>query len=173
MPKKPLHTKHMLERTEDFEAAYKANQPLIYRFLFWRTKDQMVAEDLTSEVFQKAWRARSSFSGGSVPAWLHRIARNTLIDHWRQKRPLISAEIDSLELPADGLPLDEALDQALRAAQLQRAVAKLPPEMRSVVELRFMQGLSAREAGGKLGLSEGNIRIMQYRALKKLREYLQ
>ncbi|HXH27105.1 MAG TPA: RNA polymerase sigma factor, partial [Candidatus Acidoferrum sp.] len=71
-----------------FEAIYTANAPLIYNFMFWRTRDVMLAEDLTSHVFEKAWRMRTSFRGGSVQAWLYKIAGNTLIDHWRKKKEL-------------------------------------------------------------------------------------
>src|ERR1700722_7153722 len=86
MPRRTLDTSEMADANEGFEGIYKSNADLIYRFMFWRTKDKMTAEDSTSNVFEKAWRMRGSFKGGSATAWLHRIAHNTLIDHWRKRK---------------------------------------------------------------------------------------
>jgi len=172
MGKKSLHNNEMVDSSDEFEAIYESNQPLIYRFIFWRTQDKVLAEDLTSSVFEKAWRSRSSFKGGSAKAWLYKIANNTLIDHWRKKRELSLDENDGLEIASDDSSLDEALDQDILAAELRRALSRLPDDMREIVELRFIEGRSAREVGTRLGISEGNVRVIQYRALKKLRNYL-
>src|ERR1700685_3948687 len=96
MDNKPLDTKEMLESTDNFEAAYESHSKAIYRFLFWRTKDAQLSEDLTSSTFEKAWASRKSFHGGSEQAWLYRIARNVLIDHWRKKKDLSLEDSDSL-----------------------------------------------------------------------------
>jgi len=152
---------------------YTSNAPLIYRFMFWRTKDEMLADDLTSNVFEKAWRMRGSFKGGSTKAWLYKIAHNTLVDYWRKKKDLPADDAAIAELVSDNTALDEALDQEMLVAIMQEAVAKLPAEMRTVVELRFIKGLSARQTAMKLGLSEANVRVIQYRALRKLRDYIQ
>lgn len=65
--------------------------------------------------------------------------------------------------------LGEVLDKKLEARRMILALAKLPEDMRSVVSLRFLQGYSVRETAEALGLSEANVRVVQYRALKKLR----
>jgi RNA polymerase sigma-70 factor (ECF subfamily) len=171
MPDKSLPTNDVIETADDFEVAYKKHAPLVYRFLFWRTQNEALSEDLTSNVFEKAWRARSSFHGGSTCAWLMRIARNVLTDHWRKKGDL---PVEDIELVAgeDSKDMSEALDKELEATKLRAALAKLPPEMRQVVEFRFLQGLSGREVAARLSLSESNVRVIQYRALKKLRGYL-
>lgn len=162
----------MAESNDEFEAIYEANAPLIYRFMFWRTKNRALAEDLTSSVFEKAWRSRRSFKGGSAKAWLHRIARNTLIDHWRKRQDFLFEDPAHMDIASENAGPDEALDQAMLIESLRRAIAKLPEDMRRVVELRFIEGLSAKQVGQELGLSESNVRVIQYRALRKLRSYL-
>ena len=64
-----------MESSQDFEQAYESYADKIYRFLYWQTRDQALAEDLTGEAFSRAWRGRESFRDGSVQAWLFSIAR--------------------------------------------------------------------------------------------------
>jgi RNA polymerase sigma-70 factor (ECF subfamily) len=169
MPKEPLSNKPM---DDDFETIYKTNEPLIHRFMFWRTRDEMLAQDLTSHVFEKAWRTRASFKGGSSKAWLYRIARTTLIDYWRKKKDLAIDDEISANVASDAQALDEALDYDLRLADLKRALNRLPKEMHEIVNYRFIEGLSAKETAARAQVSEANVRVIQYRALKKLRGYL-
>jgi RNA polymerase sigma-70 factor (ECF subfamily) len=132
----------------------------------------MLAQDLTSSVFEKAWRTRASFTEGSAKAWLYRIARTTLIDYWRRKKDITDeGTIDQAESAA--APLDEVLDREMRLAELEKAVRKLPKEMRLVVHYRFIERESSRQTAARLGLTEANVRVIQYRALKKLRGYMQ
>jgi RNA polymerase sigma-70 factor (ECF subfamily) len=171
MDDESLDNKDMLESTDSFEAAYKSHAQSIYKFLFWRTKDTHLSEDLTSSTFEKAWISRKSFHGGSVQAWLYRIARNVLIDHWRKNKTLIVDKVDNLEdvRPSTG----EMLDKDLQLQLMKKAVNKLPKDMRSVVRLRFIEGMSCKHVAVELDLSDANVRVIQYRALKKLKEYLQ
>ena len=173
MVKESLPDNEMDDATDDFETMYETNAPLIYRFMFWRTKDEMLAEDLTSNVFEKAWRSREKFTGGSAKAWLYRIARTTIIDYWRKNKDVSDDGTIIAEAVSDTPELSESLDQQMAAAELRRAVNTLPRPMRQVVELRFIEGLSVRDTAHKLGLSEANVRVVQYRALQKLRNYLQ
>lgn len=168
-----LDDEEMLETNDEFAAAYETHARSIYKFLYWRTRNEQVSEDLTSSVFEKAWRSRSSFRGGSVQAWLYRIARNTLIDHWRKHQDLPVEDTDTLHSQVSDMDMDEALDKSLQTERLQQAVERLPTDMCAVVRLRFMQGLSCRQTAKRLDLSEGNVRVIQYRALKKLRGYLE
>ncbi|HZL07815.1 MAG TPA: RNA polymerase sigma factor [Candidatus Dormibacteraeota bacterium] len=170
MASKPLPTQDMLESEEDFGVAYEANARPIYRFFYWRTRDSELSEDLTSSVFEKAWRSRGSFHSGSVRAWLYRIARNLLIDHWRAKKDVLLTDEDSL--PSQAEDISDILDKQIMAEQLNKALDKLPDEMRSVVRLRFIEGLPAKQVARIIGASEGNVRIIQFRALKKMRQYL-
>jgi RNA polymerase sigma-70 factor (ECF subfamily) len=171
MDNEPLDNKEMLESTDNFETAYKSHSKSIYKFLFWRTRDTQLSEDLTSSTFEKAWVSRKSFHGGSEQAWLYRIARNVLIDHWRKKKELFVEDTDTLQedvRPSAG----ELLDKKLQHQDLRKALDKLPDDMHSVVAMRFIEGLSCKQVAKNLSLSESNVRVIQYRALKKLKEYL-
>jgi RNA polymerase sigma-70 factor, ECF subfamily len=172
MEDEPLDKEEMLASTDTFEAAYKSHAKAIYRFLFWRTKDVQLSEDLTSSTFEKAWVSRKSFRGGSEQAWLYRIARNVLIDHWRKKKAIFVEDTDTLQedvRPSTG----ELMDKKARLRDLQKALDTLPDDMHTVVTMRFIEGLSCKQVAQNLHLSEGNVRVMQYRALKKLKEQLQ
>ncbi|HXH26417.1 MAG TPA: sigma-70 family RNA polymerase sigma factor, partial [Candidatus Acidoferrum sp.] len=68
---------------------------------------------------------------------------------------------------------DEDAERTMLLANMQTALHKLPADMRSVVELRFMQAKSVRQVAAQLGISEANVRVLQCRALRKLRDYLQ
>lgn len=132
----------------------------------------MLAQDLTSSVFEKAWRTRNSFTGGSAKAWLYKIAHTTLIDYWRKKREILDDGDIISQAVSEAAEPEVALDRDMAVAELQSALAKLPKVMHDVVQLRFINGHSARDTAAALNISEANVRVIQYRALKKLRSYL-
>ncbi|HUD11040.1 MAG TPA: RNA polymerase sigma factor [Candidatus Saccharimonadia bacterium] len=162
-----------LDSPEDFKKAYEEYSEAIHRFLYWQTKDAILAQDLTSTVFERAWKSRKRFKDGSVQAWLYRISRNLLTDHWRKKKDLYIDDVPGLaERIADPTaPYD--YDAELKLWQLGRSLEILSEELRAVVILRFIDGMSARQTGEILGLSEGNVRVMQFRALRRLRKVLE
>lgn len=149
---------------------YTAYADDIFRFLFVHVRDQSTANDLTADTFVKAWKYIDKFDGKQPRAWLYKIARNTLNDHWRKAQHLPLDE--SIEIADERAGHDETLDKQFAAESVMAAVAKLPDEMKSVVTLRFIQGYSAKQTGEALGLSEANVRVMQHRALKKLKGLL-
>ena len=171
MADETLHNEDMLETPENFEDAYRAHSGSIYKFLFWRTKDEQVSQDLTSTTFQKAWISRASFKGGSAQAWLYRIARNTLFDYWRKNKDVPSDELPGLVVD-EQLSTGEVLDKKVELEKLQYALNRLPNDMRDIVRIRFIEDMPSKDVARKLHMTDGNVRIIQYRVLKKLREYL-
>jgi RNA polymerase sigma-70 factor (ECF subfamily) len=161
-----------LDSPEDFNEAYEKYCQPIYRFLYWQTKDPILSQDLTSMVFERAWKSRRSFAGGSVQAWLYRISRNLLIDHWRKKKDLLLDDLPGVAEAITDNSVTYDYDSELEKRRLSKTLDTLPDEQRSVVVLRFIDGLPAKEVGEILGLSEGNVRIIQFRALKRLKEAL-
>jgi RNA polymerase sigma-70 factor (ECF subfamily) len=159
----------LLNTTQDFEEAYLSYAEKIYRFLYWQTRDQAVAEDLTGEAFSRAWRRRQSFRDGSVQAWLFQIARNLLIDYGRKKKELPLEETSEIigSLQQDGLA--HQAERADAIWQMHKAIDTLPDNLRGVTVLRFIEELSVSEVAEILGLSEGNVRVLQFRALKRLK----
>ena len=142
----------------------------IFRYLLVRVRDRPLAEDLTADTFTKAWLRLDSFDFKQVRPWLYKIAKNTMTDHWRKKQPVVT-EVET-EVVSKAESIEKQLDKKILAETIKTAMATLPEEMRSVVTLRFMLGYSAKRTGESLGMSEGNVRVVQYRALKKLKEVL-
>lgn len=172
MDKATLQDTEMLDSDDSFVSAYETHAPSVYRFLLWRTKDIQTAEDLTSTTFAKAWIHRQSFHGGSVQAWLYRIARNALTDHWRKRKDIALDNIEILPVEPES-DIAEQLDQQTQIIALQHALSRLPKQMQQVLTLRFIEGMSCKQVAKKLHISEGNVRIIQYRALKQMRGYLE
>jgi RNA polymerase sigma-70 factor (ECF subfamily) len=170
MVKKPFHTSARVDSSKDFEEAYVNYARRIYGYLFHRTRDVHLSEDLTSTVFEKAWRARKTFHGGSIKAWLYTITRHVLADHWRSKKAIAVDDIE--EWPDETDSIEVRLDKAIELERLYRALNRLPDVMREVVKLRFIVGLSAKRTADILGITEGNVRIIQYRALRRIRDYI-
>ena len=154
-----------------FKLMYEAHINDIYLYLYWRTNDPDMANDLTSEVFTKAWQGWDKFDGKYPKAWFFTIAKNQLTDHWRKKKDLplddelVENSIDSSR------PTAELIDRELDNRKLYKALKILPDTMREVVELKILNSLSAKETGEIIGLSEANVRIIQHRAIKRLKEW--
>lgn len=156
---------------KDFEQAYLEYSDKIFRFIYWQSKDAYLAEDLTSEVFIKAWKSRLQFTGGSLQAWLFRIARTTLIDYWRRSKPL---SLEELEIEPGYEPdFAEVLDANRRVQELHEALESVQEPGRSVIILRFFEGLPAAAVAQILGLSEANVRVVQFRAIKILKRKME
>lgn len=159
---------------EAFEVLYRRHMDVIYRYLFFRVGSETQAEDLTEDVFLKAWEALPKFKVGQQPLihWLYRIAHNLLIDHFRKRTPLplsdelITSFVDSTETPEGVVNRHEEMEL------ITRAVRRLAALEQQVILLRFVEGLSHRKIGNIIGKSAAASRVIQYRALKTLRAFL-
>jgi RNA polymerase sigma-70 factor (ECF subfamily) len=155
---------------------YDRYEARIYSYVYRRTGDQTLAEDLTGQVFlkmleairnRKAWH--SSFSG-----WLYRIAHNLVIDYYRQRDHQIQVSLeDEPTLPAlDDNPV-LATELKLDVERLRAAIARLTDEQAQVISLRFLEGYSINEVADMMNKTEGSIKALQYRAVANLRQLLQ
>lgn len=142
----------------------------IYRFLFVHVRDIEIAEDLTADTFTKAWKHIETYDFKHPRGWLYAIARNTLTDYWRKKKPVPLDE--AIEVVDEAPSHAEVMDKKLEKIRIAQMVAKLPNDMKSVVSLRFMQGYSVKQTAEALDFSEANVRVIQYRALKKMKKDL-
>jgi RNA polymerase sigma-70 factor (ECF subfamily) len=142
----------------------------IFRFLYVHVHDRMLAEDLAADTFAKAWQKLDSFDFRHPRGWLYKIARNRLADYWRTHHTVPLEEGFDPEDTRESI--ETGIDRELAKEELLAALARLPKDMRSVVTLRFIEGYSARQTGEALGISESNVRVIQYRALKQLKGLL-
>ena len=152
---------HTLERL------YDAVGERLYRFFYREVGNREEAEDLTGEVFLKAARLLDpSRDEASQLAWLRQAARTTLADHWRRWYRVPTAELDDLPLPQLGT--DDPPESSWPGhSALATLLARLPDNYRRVLELRFLEGYTVRETATALGLSVGNVKVLQYRAIQR------
>jgi RNA polymerase sigma-70 factor (ECF subfamily) len=143
----------------------------IYRYCLRRVGSIEEAEDLTSLVFTRALTSLGGYRGGSVAAWLFRIAHNAVANHLRARRPQASLDATS-EFAGTTALGEEVLDGVLRAeaqARLARLLAALPDDQRELLALRVAGELTAREIGVVIGKSEGAVRVALHRIVRGLR----
>ena len=150
----------------EFTKLFHEHVDALYRFAYWRVGDEEEAYDVVSTVFAKAWEKRDSFDGTYPKAWLFMIARNTIIDGYRKKTDERLAEDE--EIPVEDTTA-ETIDKQFDAATLMHALDSLSDDLREIVHWRFIERASVAETAAQTGHSEANVRVMQHRALKKLR----
>lgn len=143
--------------------------PQIHRFFMARILRREVAEDLTQDVFLKIIGKIDIFdeARGSFMAWVWQIARNTLIDYFREKKTI---SLDALT--EEGKDIAGDVDRtALRVTMREvfEAAGALGDEEQEVFALRHISGLSYKELGAALGKSEGAMRVIVHRINKKIR----
>jgi RNA polymerase sigma-70 factor (ECF subfamily) len=153
---------------------YDQHQNAIFRYLWVRLGERPQAEDLTGEVFMRMLTALPNYRPTApFRAWLYRIARNLLVDHYRkhnqaQRVPLETAEPQ----PTPSADLLTLAEQTLTLHQLQNALSQMDETQREVVTLRFLAGLSLQETAAALEKTEAAIKALQHRGLASLRERL-
>lgn len=159
-----------------FEALYRRYVDRVYSYAFYQLGDHHDAEDATERTFLAALRGIRSYrdDGATFRAWLFRIARNTIANAHRTRsrrrvEPMTAVEHEPQALDADPAGLAVRAEDARR---VRAALAHLHEERRQVILLRFVDGLSAREAGLVLDRSEGAVRVLLHRALRDLGERL-
>lgn len=146
----------------DWQAVYQDNVVWVYRMIFGRVGNRADAEDLTSEVFLAAMRPlRLTASVAEVRAYLRATARTVLAAHWRSTMGHEITTVDEQTVAVDG---DRAVSTA--PERVAAVLDRLPDHYRRVLELRFLQGRSVREAAGDLGVSVANAKVLQHRALR-------
>ena len=148
--------------------------PRVYRYILARTGNQYDAEDLAEEVFMRVLEAIERFQWREAPfsAWLFRIAHNAVISQRRKD----TARGRSAPL-TDGLAVDSAgpeelVETRLVLNEVMDAAKKLPEAQRQVISFRFAAGLSVAETAAAMGKGEGNVKVIQHKAIAKLREML-
>ena len=157
--------------TEAFGQLYDHYQGPVYRFVYYRTRSQALAEDLTSETFLRALRNMSGFrwQGKDFGAWLMTIARNLCTDHFKAGRTRLELTTDDMGVHDDATEGPEnAVLASLTNEILLESLTKLPNEQRDCLIMRFLQGMSIAETAAALGRSDGAIKQLQLRGVRNL-----
>lgn len=178
----------LLERARKLDSQalaeiYERYAEPIYRYLFRYLGDAAHAEDLTGEVFLRLLQALRTQRGPRerLDAWLYRVAHNLAMDWFRQRRKQGNLSLDE---HSDSLEREEVsgerheelpwrvLVKNQEEEQLRAALRRLTPEQQQVLLLRFGEGLKPAEVGALMGKSEGAIKVLQYRAVRRLKKLL-
>ncbi|WP_279581290.1 RNA polymerase sigma factor [Fodinicola feengrottensis] len=150
---------------QDWDAIYRDNVDRVYRIMFAKVGNRADAEDLTEEVFLAALRPlRVSASVGEVRAYLLTVARTVLAGYWRRTLGRPVTTLDDEQVAEVFAPAEPGTRSQARAEAI---LAALPARYRRVLELRFLAACTLKEAAAELGVTVGNVKVLQHRALRQ------
>ncbi len=155
-----------------FEAIYAEQVTPIHRFIYARVGNRPDAEDLTGQVFMRAVEQLDvDRPQAQISAWLYRVAQNAVADYWRAFYRLPRVALEQVAVAWEPMavtpPASAEADAASATAAVARLLKRLPEQYARVLELRFLQRLSVAETAERLGITHGNAKVLQYRALRR------
>ena len=159
---------------EAFGRLYDMHVDRVYGHIYYRVGNEADAEDLTQQVFLKAWQAIDRYKKTASPflAWLMTISHNLVIDFYRTKKDKAYLEAEVLASDSASSP-EQAAEASFEQQHLRRAILQLGGDEQQVVILRFIEGFEFAEIASVLKKKEGNVRVILHRALVKLRNILE
>ena len=161
---RPLHVVRAVDAYADWEELYADNVVRLYRLLYSKVGNRADAEDLTTEVFLAAFGPlRLEASRGEVRAYLAKTARTVLASFWRRR---LGREITGIDLYAAEEFLERPPPDGHAARRARLILARLPARSRRILELRFLERQSLRDSADAMGITVGNAKVLQHRALR-------
>jgi len=153
-----------------FRSLFEAHRDKVYSIALRYSGNEAAAMDIAQDTFLKLLSRISEFRGeASFESWLYRVVVNSCLDYQRRGRrwmPFLADFFDAVAAPAESVL--QRLLQAEEQDQVQRTIAKLPPDQRIVIVLRYTEGLSYEEIAQILGCSQGTVASRLNRAHKLL-----
>lgn len=158
------------DKSPDFSRIYDQYIDKIYRFIFFKVQSRDIAEDLTSDVFFKVMTKWGQFNSekGNFNSWIYQIARNRVIDFYRQNRK--HENIEEIWDLDSGEDLLSKVDDCYRLDKLHGYLKGMKKETREIVMLKVWEGLSYQEISSIVGKSEGSCKMTVSRTMKKIRQ---
>lgn len=144
----------------------------LYKFIFFRIGHKEVAEDILSDTFVKGWmKIDQATSHKSLSAWLYQVAKNNIIDYYRIKK--ITVPLEEVEnILEDAVNPVDLTDLSFDQKKLVELIRHLPKDQQEVIKYKFFEDLTNPEIAQILNKSEESIRVIQHRAILKLKELL-
>ncbi len=162
--------------SEAFGQLYDYYLPKIYRFVLIRTAGQREgAEDLSHQVFLKAWKNIKNYNDRGHPfsSWLYQIARNSIIDYYRQNpTTILSFEELTINDPEGAFEEEEKISLAINIKNVVKAVQELKQIEQDIIIMRFVEDMPIAEVALNVKKSQGAVKLIQHRALKQLKKIL-
>jgi RNA polymerase sigma-70 factor (ECF subfamily) len=158
---------------EAFEEVVRRTYRHVYTQAFRLVGDRQEAEDVAQEAYLRVYRGLVGFRGDAqFETWLYRIVSNAAMSHLRKRRRFGDPVLDSSEESREPASPIQVAEEAVDRDTLARALETLPESLRVVVVLKDVYGLSCREIGDQIGVSEGAVKVRLHRARKRLKEML-
>lgn len=164
---------------EAFTRAYDENVADIYRFVYFKIGSDEEAKDLTSAIFLKTWnhiQNNTLEDAKTLRALLYKVARNVIIDHYRDKGSQRALSLDDENNPieiVDETDHTEALDKRQDLELIKSKLPLLKEEYREIIIMRFINDLDLEEIADITQKRKGNVRVLLHRALTALRELVE
>lgn len=159
---------------EAFGKLYDMHVDRIHKHIYYRVGNEADAEDLTQQVFLKAWQAIHRYKKTTSPfiAWLMTISHNQVIDFYRTRKDKAYIEAEILADGPASRP-EQTTEASFEQQRLRRVILQLGGDEQQVVILRFIEGFEFAEIASVMKKKEGNVRVILHRALVKLRDILE
>jgi RNA polymerase sigma-70 factor, ECF subfamily len=157
-----------------FGSLYETYLSAIYRFIFLKVGNKADAEDITHQVFLRAWKTMPRYKDKGFPfsSWLYKIARNAVIDHYRTTKHHTDIETIPEDLHSENPNFNEKIDTNIQMNKVRTALSHLEGDQKTVLIMKFVNDLPNKEIARLVGKSEGAIRVIQHRALKQLKKHI-
>lgn len=161
----------MENNKEIFTKIYDTHVEKIYRFIFLKVSSQDIAQDLCSQTFIRAWDRFKDDSGGidSPQAFIYQIARNLVIDHYRERGKAQFVQIEKLPIIDPRTDIEEKSLQDSDFGDIRAVMANIRPEYQDIVTFHYIEQLTVPEIAKMLNKTEGNVRVTLHRALKSIK----
>lgn len=165
-----------ISRDKDFTYIFETYYKRIYNYIYYRINCNEEAEDLTSEVFEKVMIKINTYSEDKSPfeVWIFAIARNVINDYFRRLKKCKVFSMDKLKKlisteknPEDVFVKSETNDELLKALNILNA------KERNIIAFKFGANLRNKEIAEIIGITEGNIGVILYRTMKKLKNEME
>lgn len=158
---------------EQFGEIYDQYIDKIYRFVYLKVNSQETAEDITSKVFTKGWESYKNQPIDNVGAFLYQIARNSVVDHYREKgrTKIVSAE-NNPNLVDLGASAHEKAILASDIENIKLAISKIKKDYQDVIIWHYVNGMKVTEIAQIMEKPQGTVRVMLHRGLKELKSVI-
>lgn len=174
----PINTLHLQNKspttgcTIDFTGIYTTHRLSIYRYVLARIGHVDDAQDLTAQVFLKAYHNVDSYrQEAPVIAWLMSITRHQIIDYYRRQREQVSLSVIH-DLPSSDLSPEESLEHKHQMKRVAQALSALSEDRREAIAMRLFAGLKNQEIADIMGKSADAVAMLVYRGIQDLKTRL-
>jgi len=161
--------------TEKFSEIFEEYFDKVYKFFYFRLRNQHDSEDLAAETFEKILKNLKSYEdrGYKIGAWIFTIARNVLTDFFRRNKVRVDSVDDLLPSKEPSKEFDMmGMDRKMLKEQLWDVVKTLPVKQQTIWSLKLTEDLPHKEIADILGTTEANVNVMVHRSVKIIKQQL-